>query len=95
MIFENVKQLFSKAEMHVFENPLTFEGVQPFIEYTKASLSEDRKLWTSLFNGPKEFDDLMSTIEKTAEKRLQAGWQARDDEGRWRNFSHQVKTKLE
>ena len=36
MIFENVKRLFTKAEMHVFENPLTFEGIQPFIEYTEA-----------------------------------------------------------
>jgi ubiquinone/menaquinone biosynthesis C-methylase UbiE len=71
MILEKVKQLFLKAEMHVFENPLTFKSVQPFIDYTKASLGEDRKLWTSLFNGPKEFDDLMSAIEKTAEKRLQ------------------------
>jgi ubiquinone/menaquinone biosynthesis C-methylase UbiE len=70
MIFENIKHLFSKAEMHVFENPLTFDGVQPFVEYTKASLSEDRKLWTSLFNGQKEFDELMKRIEAAADNRL-------------------------
>jgi ubiquinone/menaquinone biosynthesis C-methylase UbiE len=66
MIFETAKKTFAKAEMHVFENPLTFDGVQPFIDYTKASLSEDRKLWTSLFNGQKEFDELMKRIESVA-----------------------------
>jgi len=70
MIFESVKGLFSKVEMHVFENPLTFEGVQPFIDYTKASLGEDRKLWTSLFNGQKEFDALMDRIEAVATEKL-------------------------
>jgi len=70
MIFESVKGLFAKAEMHVFENPLTFEGVQPFIDYTRASLSEDRKLWTSLFNGQEEFDALMKRIEAVAGERL-------------------------
>lgn len=70
MIFESIKGLFSKAQMHVFENPLTFEGVQPFIDYTKASLSEDRKLWTSLFTGQKEFETLMKNIETVAEKWL-------------------------
>jgi ubiquinone/menaquinone biosynthesis C-methylase UbiE len=70
IIYESIKQTFSKAEMHVFENPLTFAGVQPFIDYTKASLSEDRKLWTSLFDGQKEFDALMKNIEIAATKRL-------------------------
>ena len=70
MIFEMVKKTFSKAEMQVFENPLTFDGVKPFIDYTKASLSEDRKLWTSLFNGQKEFDELMQRIEKVADEYL-------------------------
>jgi ubiquinone/menaquinone biosynthesis C-methylase UbiE len=70
MIFETVKKTFAKAEMHVFENPLTFDGVQPFIDYTKASLSEDRKLWTSLFNGQKEFDELMLRIESVADDYL-------------------------
>jgi ubiquinone/menaquinone biosynthesis C-methylase UbiE len=70
MIFETVKQTFSKAEMLVFENPLTFESVQPFIDYTKASLGEDRKLWTSLFNGQNEFESLIKNIETVASKKL-------------------------
>jgi ubiquinone/menaquinone biosynthesis C-methylase UbiE len=70
MIYESIKQTFSKADMHVFENPLTFDGVQPFIDYTKASLSEDRRLWTSLFDGQEEFDALMKNIEIAATKRL-------------------------
>jgi ubiquinone/menaquinone biosynthesis C-methylase UbiE len=70
MIFESAKKLFSTAEMHVFENPLTFEGVQPFVDYTKASLGEDRKLWTSLFNGQEEFDALIKRIEFVANERL-------------------------
>jgi ubiquinone/menaquinone biosynthesis C-methylase UbiE len=73
MIFESVKQTFSKVKMHGFKNPLTFEGVQPFIDYTKASLSEDRKLWTSLFDGQKEFDMLIRDIETVAAQRLKRG----------------------
>jgi ubiquinone/menaquinone biosynthesis C-methylase UbiE len=69
-IFVTVKELFSKAEMHVFENPLTFEAVQPFVDYTRASLGEDRKLWISMFNGPAEFEALMKDIEAVAQKWL-------------------------
>jgi len=75
LIFESIQQTFAKAEMQVFENPLTFERVQPFVEYTKASLSEDRKLWTSLFNGQKEFDQLMKDIERVAADRLKKNGQ--------------------
>ena len=38
-----IQGLFNKVEVHVFENPLTFDAVEPFLAYTRASLSEDRK----------------------------------------------------
>jgi ubiquinone/menaquinone biosynthesis C-methylase UbiE len=69
-IFPMVQGLFSKAEMHVFENPLTFDAVKPFVDYTRASLSEDRKLWTSMFDSHDEFEALMKEIEVVAEKWL-------------------------
>ena len=71
-IYGAVKSLFSSVELHIFENPLTFEAVDPFIAYTRASLAEDRKLWTSLFNGKDDFNRVMEQIQQVATRRLQA-----------------------
>ena len=40
----------------------------PFIDYVRASLSEDRKLWTSMFNGKEEYEEMVGKIEKVAQK---------------------------
>lgn len=65
-IFQTIEGIFSKTELLTFENPLTFPEVGPFIEYVRASLSEDRKLWTSMFNGKEEYEALIAEIEKVA-----------------------------
>lgn len=64
--FPTVQKLFSKAEMKRFDNPLTFDSVEPFVSYTRASLSEDRKLWGSFFQGKDDFEKIMQDIEKVA-----------------------------
>ena len=69
-IYGTMQVLFSKTEQHIFENPLTFDSVEPFMVYTRASMAEDRKLWNSLFQTHEEFEDVMSKIEKTAQKFL-------------------------
>ena len=69
-ILDTMRTTFSRVDVHIFENPLTFPAIEPFLEYTRASLSEDRKLWTSLFNGKEEFDLLMNLIAKAAVRRL-------------------------
>jgi hypothetical protein len=53
-IYQTIESIFAKTELLTFENPITFPEVAPFIEYVRASLSEDRKLWTSMFNGKEE-----------------------------------------
>jgi ubiquinone/menaquinone biosynthesis C-methylase UbiE len=65
-----IQGLFSKVEVHVFENPLTFETVDPFVAYTRASLSEDRKLWSTYFHDKDEFEEIMDKIGKAAQRRL-------------------------
>lgn len=65
-IFQTIDSIFAKTELLTFENPLTFPEVAPFIEYVRASLSEDRKLWTSLFNGKDEYEALIGKIERVA-----------------------------
>jgi len=65
-IFDTVNRKFSKTELHKFENHLTFPEVAPFIEYVRASLSEDRKLWTSLFDGKDEYEALVGRIADVA-----------------------------
>lgn len=69
-ILASVKETFAQVDIHLFENPLVFETVAPFVEYTRASLSEDRKLWTSLFTGKDEFESLMEKITAVATRRL-------------------------
>ncbi|MBE7435366.1 MAG: class I SAM-dependent methyltransferase [Anaerolineales bacterium] len=65
-IFETIDGIFAKTELHKFENHLTFPEVDPFIEYVRASLSEDRKLWTSMFNGKDEYEALIGKITDVA-----------------------------
>ncbi len=71
-IYEAIEKLFRSVEVHIFENPLTFETVEPFLAYTRASLSEDRKLWTGLFSGKDDFNRVMEQIAVVATRRLQA-----------------------
>ncbi len=70
LIFRTIQNLFSKAEIHIFENPLVFEEAEPFLAYTRASLSEDRKLWNSLFESAGGFDHVMQQIKTVTERRL-------------------------
>lgn len=65
-IFQTISGIFAKTELLTFENPLTFPEVAPFIAYVRASLSEDRKLWTSMFNGRDEYEEMIGKIEKVA-----------------------------
>ena len=68
-----IQDVFSSVDVQVFENPLTFAKVEPFVEYTRASLSEDRKLWNSFFQTKDDFERIMAQISETA-----ARWLARD-----------------
>ena len=65
-IFETIDRIFARTELHTFENHLTFPEVAPFIEYVRASLSEDRKLWTAMFNGRDEYETLIGRITDVA-----------------------------
>ena len=65
-IFNTINSLFAKTELHKFENHLTFPAVAPFIDYVRASLSEDRKLWTSMFNNHEEYEALIGRISDVA-----------------------------
>lgn len=70
-IFSTIQSMFSSVELKLFENPLTFETAEPFVEYTRASLSEDRKLWNSFFQNKDDFNRIMSQIEAVAKRRLE------------------------
>ena len=65
-IYKTIESKFAKTELLKFENPITFPAVQPFMDYTNASLSEDRKLWASMFSNHAEYEALISEIEKVA-----------------------------
>jgi ubiquinone/menaquinone biosynthesis C-methylase UbiE len=70
-IYKTIESKFAKTELLTFENPITFPAVAPFIEYVRASLSEDRKLWTSMFNGKVEYEALISKIADVATRWLE------------------------
>ena len=65
-IFQTIAAIFAHTELLVFENPLTFPAVEPFISYVRASLSEDRKLWTGMFRNKEEYEALIGEIGKVA-----------------------------
>jgi ubiquinone/menaquinone biosynthesis C-methylase UbiE len=67
-ILQSVEKTFSATEVLIFENPLTFPSVEPFIAYTRASLSEDRKLWNTFFQTKADFEQIMSEITEVAQK---------------------------
>jgi ubiquinone/menaquinone biosynthesis C-methylase UbiE len=67
-IYKTIESIFNRTELLTFENPITFPAVEPFIDYTQASLSEDRKLWTSMFTGKEEYEVLLKSIEGIARK---------------------------
>jgi ubiquinone/menaquinone biosynthesis C-methylase UbiE len=69
-ILGSIKDLFSSVDVLIFENPLTFPSVQPFIDYTRASLSEDRLLWNAFFQTKEDFETIMAEITDIAQKRF-------------------------
>jgi ubiquinone/menaquinone biosynthesis C-methylase UbiE len=70
LIHKAIQTLFSKVELNIFENSLIFETVDPFLAYTRASLSEDRKLWKSLFEESGGFEHVMQEIKIAADRQL-------------------------
>jgi len=69
-ILSTVKSFYSSVDLHIFENPLVFDSVEPYMAYTRASMSEDRKLWSSLFIEKDDFEKIMEKIEEKAKIRL-------------------------
>lgn len=73
-ILTTVKETFAHTNLLTFENPLVFaESPQPFLDYTRASISEDRKLWNNLFDESDTFEQVMEKITKVANS-----WYERD-----------------
>jgi ubiquinone/menaquinone biosynthesis C-methylase UbiE len=71
-ILKAMRTLFDRVDVHIFENPLTFETIEPFMDYTRASLSEDRKLWNNFFDEKDDFESIIKKITGAAEERLKA-----------------------
>ena len=71
-ILSVIRNIFSGVEVKIFENPLIFPTAEPFLEYTRASLSEDRKLWGDFFTEKDSFINIMKLIERVADKWIQS-----------------------
>ena len=69
-IRQAIEARFRALQVEHFENPLVFESLEPFLAYTRASLSEDRKLWRPLFETRAGLEQLMDRIAQVAERRL-------------------------
>lgn len=67
-ILDTIKDQFASVDVHVFENPLTFPSVEPFLAYTRASLSEDRLLWNTFFQTKEDFEEIMAKIAQVAQE---------------------------
>jgi ubiquinone/menaquinone biosynthesis C-methylase UbiE len=69
-ILAAIQDTFARVEVHIFENPLTFREIEPFVAYTRASLNEDRKIWGSFFDEKDTFESVTSRISAVAARRL-------------------------
>jgi len=69
-ILASLQSEFSEVRVEIFENPLTFPQVEPFLAYTRASLSEDRRLWNAFFQTKEDFEKIMAKIAEVAQKRF-------------------------
>lgn len=69
-ILDEIKKNFSHTEVTIFENPLIFKTAEPFIAYTRASLSEDRKLWGDFFKDKDDFVNIMNSITRVSQSRI-------------------------
>jgi ubiquinone/menaquinone biosynthesis C-methylase UbiE len=69
-ILAAIQDNFARVEVHIFENPLTFHEVEPFVAYTRAPLNEDRKIWGSFFDEKDTFESVMNRIRDVAARRL-------------------------
>lgn len=67
-ILNSIKAQFSQVDVHILENPLTFPEVDPFIAYTRASLTEDRLLWNTFFQTKEDYEQVMADITRVAKK---------------------------
>ena len=70
-ILKVIENTFSDVDIKIFKNPLTFPTADPFLEYTRASLSEDRKLWGDFFTEKGSFINIMKSIEEVANRWIQ------------------------
>ena len=70
-ILGTIRDQFSEVELFIFENPLDFEAAEPFVDYARASLSEDRKLWNSLFDSSEDYERVISQIDQVAQARIE------------------------
>ena len=70
-ILKVIENTFSDVKIKIFENPLTFPTAGPFLEYTRASLSEDRKLWGDFFTEKDSFINVIKSIEEVARRWIQ------------------------
>jgi len=69
-LLDAIKKQFSTVKVEIFNNPLTFLSVEPYMDYTRASISEDRKLWNTFFDDKDDFENIMKKIEDSAKQRL-------------------------
>jgi len=67
-ILDTIRNQFANVKVLIFENPLTFPSVEPFIDYTRASLSEDRLLWNTFFKTSADFEIIMEKITNVAQQ---------------------------
>jgi ubiquinone/menaquinone biosynthesis C-methylase UbiE len=69
-ILGEIRKQFPTVKIEIFNNPLTFLSVEPFMDYTRASISEDRKLWNTFFDDKDDFEKIMGRIKETASRKL-------------------------
>lgn len=58
------RDLFTRVDYQIFENPLVFYETAPFVDYVRASVTEDRILWRDLLPNAKAVEHFCDMVAK-------------------------------
>jgi ubiquinone/menaquinone biosynthesis C-methylase UbiE len=68
-IYGEVKKIFYNAKIKEFRNHLSFDTIDPFMEYTIASLEKNRKVYDEFLKN-KDLKKLLEKVKKILEKKI-------------------------
>ena len=68
-IFNEVNRIFKNAKIKEFKNQLKFDSIEPFMEYTIATLEKNRKVYDNFLKN-KDLKILLEKVKNILKKKI-------------------------